>query len=126
MEDVTGTLNIQLAEEIFTNALDGARLPHDIDPERLAEVDFGRDPFVGYFYDSDRKESVVIISNHQRQKHFYIRNHQEGGKTQYRIYASVPEQKVTMVSVLDALKGWDGDRTPEKIPDLSQYRLSTS
>ena len=125
MEDITGTLNTQLAGEIFSLALEGAQLPHDINPERLAEIDFGKDPFLGYFYDADQKESVVVISNHKRQGYFYIRSHTERGRTQYRFFSTVQGEKVTMPMVLDALKGWDGDRSPEKIPDLTSYQPGT-
>jgi len=125
VEDITGTLNTQLAGEIFSLALEGAQLPHDINPEQLAEINFGKDPFLGYFYDAGRKESVVVISNHKRLRYFYIRSHTERGKTQYRFFSTIQGEKITMPMVLDALKGWDGDRAPEKIPDLTSYRPST-
>ena len=125
MEDITGTLNTQLAGEIFSLALEGAQLPHEIDPKPLAEINFGKDPFLGYFYDADQKESVVVISNHKRQGYFYIRSQTQGGKKQYRFFSTTQGEKVTMPMVLHARKCWDCDRSPEKIPDLTAYRPST-
>ena len=59
VEDITGTLNTQLAGEIFSLALEGAQLPHDINPEQLAEINFGKDPFLGYFYDAGRNHPKI-------------------------------------------------------------------